>query len=451
MIISFSVSNFRSFAGEQTFSMVASNLYKDHTDHLVGLPGTEAKALRLGIMYGANASGKSNFFKALAYVKHIACTTRKKNTGTGREVFRFGNLEKEISEFDLQFGAGQLYRFGFKVNDQYVLEEWLIHVNGNRESVIYERKTDSDGTVTVDISGINNPSEKLKALATVGPLPNQSFLATIQSTLEAQNHGEGIWAVIFWFNHQLRLISPDTSFHQLANAMSRNEEHLQFASSFLNAASTGIHRLIAEKQKIDFQSVCKFYPEDFIKQFQDGVEDNESLLLPPIADGFDILVEKKDGKTSFFMFTLEAGYLNQDGNEVLMRFFNESDGTRRLMHLIPALLLIKIAPCVFVVDEIDRSLHPILSKKFLEFFTKTKGASQLIVTTHEANLLDQELVRRDEVWFAEKNQAGATHLYSLNDFNIRNDLEIRKGYLQGRFGAIPFLGNIDQLLAERNG
>jgi hypothetical protein len=125
----------------------------------------------------------------------------------------------------------------------------------------------------------------------------------------------------------------------------------------------------------------------------------------------------------------------------------ESDGTRRLLNLIPALLN-QQTPRVYVIDEIDRSLHPMIVKEFLEFFLKSRGCGscQIIVTTHESNLLDQDLLRRDEIWFAEKDQTAATRLYSLLDFKVRNDRDIRKGYLQGRFGAVPFLSGLERLL-----
>jgi len=100
---------------------------------------------------------------------------------------------------------------------------------------------------------------------------------------------------------------------------------------------------------------------------------------------------------------------------------------------------------VYFIDEIDRSLHPMLAWKFLEFFLKSDAQHQIIVTTHESNLLDLNLLRRDEIWFAEKGTNGATHLYSLSDFKPRKDLDIRKHYLQGRFSAIPFLGNFEHL------
>jgi AAA15 family ATPase/GTPase len=122
----------------------------------------------------------------------------------------------------------------------------------------------------------------------------------------------------------------------------------------------------------------------------------------------------------------------------------ESDGTRRLLNLIPR-------STTLFIDEVDRSLHPMLVWKFLEFFLRWCAGcrGQIIVTTHESNLLDLDLLRRDEIWFAEKDQTAAMRLYSMADFKVRKDHEIRKHYLQGRFGAVPFLGNMDRLLEEK--
>jgi AAA15 family ATPase/GTPase len=105
---------------------------------------------------------------------------------------------------------------------------------------------------------------------------------------------------------------------------------------------------------------------------------------------------------------------------------------------------------VYFIDEIDRSMHPILARKFLEYFLDScvSDKRQIILTTHESNLLDLSLLRRDEIWFTEKDSESSTRLYSLSDFKVRNDLEIRRHYLQGRFGAVPFLGNLDQLLED---
>ena len=150
--------------------------------------------------------------------------------------------------------------------------------------------------------------------------------------------------------------------------------------------------------------------------------------------------------------TIHAAHEHQPGKVVPMELADESDGTRRLLELIPALHDLHTRGGVYFIDEIDRSLHPMLVRNFLEHFLRScdRSQRQLIMTTHESNLLDQELLRRDEIWFAEKDPAGATHLYSLMDFKVRNDLEIRKHYLQGRFGAVPFLGDPARLPTETN-
>jgi AAA15 family ATPase/GTPase len=118
----------------------------------------------------------------------------------------------------------------------------------------------------------------------------------------------------------------------------------------------------------------------------------------------------------------------------------------------PALYQMRRGHAVFFIDEIDRSMHPMLVHKFIEYFlTCTAGACQIILTTHETHLLTLEMLRRDEMWFAEKDPAGATNLYSLADFNVRGALRLRNGYLEGRFGAVPFLGDIARLIDSRSG
>jgi hypothetical protein len=149
----------------------------------------------------------------------------------------------------------------------------------------------------------------------------------------------------------------------------------------------------------------------------------------------------------FYRISIQAAHEQQAGKAVRLELAEESDGTRRLLNLVP-LLHSPRAAGVYFIDEIDRSLHPMLVREFLGSFLGGGGFRQIIVTTHETNLLDQDLLRRDEIWFAEKDQSAATRLYSLLDFKVRNDLDIRKGYLQGRFGAIPFLGGVEHLLPK---
>ena len=453
MIVSFSVANFRSFHSEETFSLVASSrLVGSHDGHAVAIPGSKEKVLRSAVLYGANGAGKSNLFKAFRYLKAVALRPREKNSGTGREAFRFDGAVDEPSSFDLQFMArGKLYRFGLKMNDQRIMEEWLSEVDGGREKTLYERITDDQGKVTIDAQGIKNSGDKLRALATVGGPQNQSFLATICVTLESPDYGEELSAILEWFDTGLTLIAPNASFRTLGDLLARDTNFKALADDFLRLSSTGVDHLKIAKNEITEEELRGLLPEDALSKVLKGINDNEeNTSIVRISEGSELLVERT-GENHYYLITVQAAHQDMAGKEIILELSEESDGTRRLLNLMPALHHMRTTGGVYLIDEIDRSLHPILVMKFLEFFlTSCEGRlGQIIVTTHESNLLDLELLRRDEIWFAEKDPRAATRLYSLTDFKVRKDLEIRKHYLQGRFGAVPFLGDMNRLLTEK--
>lgn len=450
MIVSFSISNFRSFSGEETFSLVASKRSAgSHEEHASLIPNSKEKVLATAVLYGANGAGKSNLFKALKYLREAALIPRKKNSGTGREAFRFADEVSKPSSFDLQFIAqGKLYRFGFKADDQRITEEWLIQVKGRKEKPLYERITDEKGKVTIEANEFGVISKRLEALVTVGGPQNQTFLATILATLEHNDYGDELGGILNWFKKNLILISPNDSFASLGQNLVEHPEFLEFAGSFLNSASTGVDHLSAVKQEITEDELRNLLPVDMVSEVLEEVLEEGNTIIK-LAEGHEILIEKS-GENHYYRVTIQAAHKRSDGTAIPLELDEESDGTRRLLNLIPALYHLRKSSAVFFIDEIDRSLHPELVWKFLEFFLKscTGNPRQIIVTTHECNLLDLELLRRDEIWFAEKDRIGSTHLYSLADFKVRKDLEIRKHYLQGRFGAIPFLGKLDHLLTE---
>jgi AAA15 family ATPase/GTPase len=455
VIVSFSVSNFRSFSAEETFSLVASNrLAGSHEEHAVPIPDSAAKVLRTAVIYGPNGAGKSNLFKALKYVKSIALDARDKNSSTGRQVFRFNGGANEPSSFDLQFVAeNTLFRFAFKVNDHHITEEWLARVDGNRDHLLYERVTDEKGNVIINLDGLKKSGKKLEALATVGGPQNQSFLATVRVTLDPEDYGSELGAVLHWFKRSLLLVSPDTQYRALGNLLATNNSFKDFAGDFLRASSTGVDHLDVVKKKITEEELRTILNKEFAaKVLNDISEDGQSAgAIVHVGEGDELVVEKT-GEKNIYRITIQAAHEHSPGKSIALELDEESDGTRRLLNLMPALHLLQNNNAVFFIDEIDRSLHPILVLKFMEFFLKscTGGQRQIIVTTHESNLLKLNLLRRDEIWFAEKDQRAATRLYSLADFKVRKDLAIREHYLQGRFGAIPFLGDLDRLLAEQN-
>lgn len=450
MIVSFSVSNFRSFSSEETLSLVASNrLSGHHDDHAVPIPDSKERVLRTAVLYGANGAGKSNLFKALRYVEVMVLRPRERNSGTGREVFRFGQARDVPSGFDLQFIADhKLYRFGFKVNDQRIMEEWLVRVTGGQERTIYERVTDEKGKVTIEGHGLRAGGEKLTALATVGGPQNQLFLAFVRASIDASDLSDELGVILTWFEGGMILIAPDAPLGSLGHVLTADSDLQRFAGEFLKSASTGVDHLEVLKKEISEDELRRLLPEGVVSGALENIahaEVGKGLVIQ--GRGGDFLVERA-GDNHYYRFAIQAAHEHQEGHLVALDLAEESDGTRRLLDLTPALHDLQMRGAAYFIDEIDRSMHPMLVWKFLDFFLKScsTGPGQLIVTTHESNLLDLDLLRRDEIWFAEKDQTGATRLYSMMDFKVRKDHEIRKHYLQGRFGAVPFLGNLDRLV-----
>jgi hypothetical protein len=343
-----------------------------------------------------------------------------------------------------------LYRFGFKADDLRITEEWLAEVIGGREKTIYERITNAEGQVTVDAPGLKGIGERLTALATVGGPQNQSFLATVNVTLNKVDYGDHLSTVLTWFKEGLELIGPNVPFRQLGSYLADNPDCLEFAGAFLKSVSTGVDHLQVSKREIREEELRSMLPEDLVSEVLKGiVEDEEGKALIRLGEGNELLIERSGGN-HFYSITVRAAHHNQTGSIVPFELNEGSDGTKRLLNLMPALHGLHSGTKVYFIDEIDRSLHPNLVWEFVHFYLKSCSGcrAQVIFTTHESSLLDLELLRRDEIWFAEKDPTSATRLYSLTDFNVRKDLEIRKHYLNGRFGAVPFLGDLDRLLAD---
>ncbi|MDM8548569.1 ATP/GTP-binding protein [Desulfobacterales bacterium HSG2] len=453
MIVLFSIANFRSFNAEETFSMVADKrLSSNHLTHVISVPDVTAHILRTSVLYGANGAGKSNLFKALRYLKEIVLNTRKKNNDTGRENFRFAeNTSARPTRFDLQFIAqDKLYRFTCAVTDKYITEESLVLVIGQQEKVLYERIRNEDGKVIIETDD-KNVSDKFAALVTVGGPHNQTFLATIRANLDEDDYGEEISSVLAWFEESLTLIAPNEPFAPVGTMLARDSAFREFAGTFLKASATGVDAIKTQKQEITEETLRNLLPESVISRLFNGMNDEKGKTSVTLGSGTDeeFLIERSD-KNHYYRLTVQADHKHQTEQSVRLNFSEESDGTRRLLNLIPALHHSHNRNAVYFIDEIDRSMHPMLAWKFLDFFLKsrTDEQRQIIVTTHESNLLDSDLLRRDEIWFADKDPDGATHLYSLSEFKPREDSDIRKHYLQGRFSAIPFLGNLEQLLKE---
>lgn len=450
MIVTFSVSNFRSFREEQTLSLVASKRIPDRLEgHSCPIPGSAERCLRTAVLYGANGAGKSNLFHALRFFRRLALRTRSDEDGTGLTPFRFETKGKCDATFDLQFIANNnLYRFGLTLDEHLIKEEWLAIVRNGRQTILYERTTSSTGNVNVSLGAqAKRFPAKLRALVEVGGRENASFLSTIRSNLKPADYGDRLKEVVEWFDNGLTLIAPDESFAGLPPTLASDADLLDFSGKVLRAFSTGINSLVVEKTPVTLEQLHALIPESVLAPVLSDLNKNENESAVVLMGGDRVVLLERGNEPSFFIQSIRAQHILGADAYADLGFGEESDGTQRLLHLAPVLHAMNSRPSAFVIDELDRSLHPILAKEFVRYFLQHCPADrrQLIVTTHESALLDQELLRRDEIWFAEKDQAGATKLYPLTEFKVRNDLELRKGYLEGRFGAIPFLGRLEDL------
>ncbi len=376
---------------------------------------------------------------------HLALEMGRRAAGTARVPFRFRQGKARATEFDLQFIAGgRLLRFGLVVDDERVAEEWLVEVVGGRERVVYERVSSAEGKTEVQGKGLTDCGPKVELMAKLGGKQHHTFLASVKSLVEAEEILGPVALALEWFDSGLVLIGPEATFERLASMLFLDEKLKGFAGEFLKSASTGVDEIEVSRKEIA--------ESDFEELWTRGGQKKSS----PEADPDPIIITRNDGmelikeKAGYFEQEVLARHRTDGGEEASFRLKDESDGTQKLLRLAPALYDLNQRPAVYLIDEIDRSLHPMMVRHFVSSFLSAcqGGMRQLLVTTHESRLLDLEILRRDEIWFAEKDGGLATRLYSLADFHVRKDLKVDKQYLQGRFGAIPFLSDVQDLVEE---
>lgn len=441
VLINFSVANFRSFGAEQTLNLVASGKLKDHEDHCIAIGRTGKNVLRSGVVYGANAAGKSNLVRAILFAQGFIQGTISFVRLT-LDHFRFSK-KKKPSTFEFRYMVdGQLFVYGFSITAKEVIEEWLDAASEKGRDVnVFSRKGQdiSVGNLKPFGSEGEASAKALKALKYFGARPDQLLLNKIVDQPEP-HRGELLNRAAWWFTDCLTVVQADSSFHSLIEFVSREAGFRHFAGGFLQNVGTGIDDLSVERSEIDAEKL----PKEVLESLQAPRGQERTIFLP--GPRVSLQLDPKD-PTKVVRSNLAARHHIID-TDYSISFQDESDGTQRCLNLLPALYHLTTGRKVFIIDEIDRSLHPLLCHALLKHFVEScPGAfQQMIVTTHETHLLDLELLRRDEIWFVEKDDKQQTQLYSLSDLKVRNDVRIKKGYLQGRFGGIPFIGDTKKLM-----
>ncbi len=435
MLLRFVLSNFLSFSEEVEFNCFPYKRYKTHRHHIYTT--SQIDLLKISALYGANGSGKSNWVKALEYLKCIACYG-KIHQNSFQIHHRFGekyswqpsSLELELKHEDRYFA------YGVKLLNDVITEEWLYELSPSKgtDEMIFERKQEGE-KITLNVHKKYKKSERDKVLI---ELYEQDFLTPYSSFLHLVNekHFTEINLVSKWFFEQLNIF-PSHSIHGQFQEMIHDDADFRiFINHTLPHFDTGIDKI--EKRQVPYSFYFK--DEAVKKHHQAFLKEKNHITVPiPYTDNHLLQITKNNNNELVIDDFFPIHQLASDN--VAFDYSIESDGTMRLLELLMALYEITHKEQVVIIDEISKSLHPNVLCKFLELFLKTPTKGQLIFTSHESQILDLELFRQDEIWFVEKTKADNSTMYSLQEFKPRNDKDIRRGYLFGRYGAVPKFTN----------
>lgn len=445
MFIGFSVSNFLSFKTTQTMSMIASKVAR-HKQHI--LMGNGKKVLKTGLIYGANAGGKSNFIKAIDFSRDIILEGLEQ-VDLNKKYFRIDTSNYKVPgvfEYRLMTQSGKEYSYGIAISyaEKEIISEWLIRIEKNgSETFVFNRDINEDGeNITESEIKYENREEAIRwqvYLEDFGKNISDSLKKkTILSDI-AERSGKqvGIFKEILdvynWF--QSIIILFPTSQYSGLNQMIEKENVRQFFSKMMQYFDTGIMSVESKQGPMDFDKIFEGIPEEYAEKLKIKISNditNESVLCKVNNQIYSL---KKDDDGNIITIKMMQ---NHGNGQDLFEYADESDGTKRLFDLIP-LFYEHNGNRVIFIDEIDRSLHTNLTRRFLELFYKLteRDNSQLIATTHDSNLLDLDLIRQDEIWFVERVKDQSSRMYSLNRYKERYDKRVDKEYLLGRYEAVP--------------
>ena len=419
MLIEFTVGNFKSFRDKTTLSMIAANLTSEDsaldTDNVIPV-SKNLKLLKSAAVYGANASGKSNLGIALRFLRDFILNSASEAVTPARVGLEPFLLDHEThtqpSFFEIIFLVqGRQYRYGFEADRTQIVSEWLFHVPKTKEIALFIR----DGQEIKAKSGFKEG----KGLETK-TRPEALFLSVAALFNESTSQKIKKWFVAFAVETGLQ----DDKFRAFTLNGLRDPEVRDALVAFVRNLDLGVRDVT--------------------------VSDLPTLEMLP-QEWSEEVKNRAIGQLSQAIYI--AHYIKEppetpDDVEVFDLDTHESQGTRKLVSMAGPLYSILYHGHVLFVDELDARLHPLMTRRIIELFhsplTNPHGA-QLIFATHDTNLLDKTLFRRDQIWFAEKDRQGATHLASLAEYRVRSDAAFEKQYLEGRYGAIPFLGDLYRL------
>lgn len=430
MLIEFSVGNYRSFRDVVTFSMVAVN--KKARDEEVNLNSIfkykDGNLLKSAVIYGANASGKSNFLKAFRFFKSFIRNSSNPNPSGKINLtpYTLNNFSSDKpSYFEVIFVYESIrYRYGFEADKQKIHKEWLFRKNllskKPREYELFWRKGQN-----IEFKPAFKEGKKYVDATRKDAL----FLSVV-----SQWNGKISSSVTDWFRtvHSISGIQDGRYFGVTVDLFQNKPEFNKSITEFMNKMDLGISGIKAREEDVEIPELIKALIEgsdDAPDELKDAIRDADGRITNQVVN-FTHPVFDKHGK--------KVGNVDFDFDS------QESEGTQKAFKLSGLILVTLAGGGILFVDELDARLHPRMTKAIVKLFNSKEdnpNNAQLIFATHDTTILDNTVFRRDQVWFAEKDEYGNSDLYSLSDYkDVRNDSMFGKDYLAGKYGAVPYIG-----------
>lgn len=442
MLISIRVKNFKSFEDETVLTMIASTKERDFEKHIKEIMSS-TRVLKYAVIYGANASGKSNLIEVFQFIQH--CLSESIPAESINLFCKNKEENKNLpSEFELIFSIGkEIYAYGFSVvlSSLTIKREYLyrLYQNGKNKELFswnFGEKPCIGETLSL------TKDEKTRLAIYVDDFEEEGSRLFLSVLNDGKRYKESSISFLKDTFHcitkQIKVCTPYSSLSNLDYY--NNNVSLSKISEIIQSFDTGISSIVLKQSSME--EISKEVPQKLfsrIMQTTKKVIESRGLKVP------QIIASLRSDKAFYNISVDEANEISVTSLRIThgssfydFEYGEESDGTKRLFDLVD--MLIDNSPdSIYVIDEMERSLHPKLTEHFIELFSKAHSDDnvQLLFTTHEASILDQNLFRRDEIWFVERDKYNKSHVYSLDKFKERYDKKLSKSYLEGRYGAIP--------------
>lgn len=447
MLIRFVVKNYLSFKDQTEFNLIPSRVTRlNHHKYVKN----DIEILKMSALYGANGSGKSNLIKSISSLRNIVLDGTLSSTFFNRKFKLDEENKKQSIEFAIEFySESAFYYYSIEFDEGIILKESLSTFNSSKEKdeLVFERTSTNNASKIgfPDQFYSNAENTVLKNVIEKDLLKtNQPLLALLNTLSNLEfDHAKNAFK---WFKEKLIIIFPKTRHKALANLLDSDDDFYEFANDLMASFNTGIQHIKVESKNADdfFGDDRKDELNELLEKASNNPTRKSFGYITHKSTGERINIVRKEGQLLAQSLLFE--HSSNNSVNVEFKYEEESDGTLRLLEYIPALHILVNQPYTIIIDEIERSIHPITIKEIIsKFSAENDSQGQLVFSTHESNLLDQSILRTDEIWFSEKNVMGSTKLYSLSDYKEHNTIDIQKGYLSGRYGAIPFLGNFKDL------